>query len=89
MRQIRRSGKFKRDYKKAAMSARDIETLRSVINTIAFGKKLNKKFRDHPLSGEWGGYRELHLKSNWLLIYKTTKKELRLARLGSHSQLFG
>jgi len=89
LRQISRSGSFKRDYKKAEISNEDIKSLRGVINTIARRKKLNKKFRDHPLSGEWKGYHELHLKSDWLLIYKITKNELRLARLGSHSRLFG
>ncbi len=89
MRQIRRSKRFKKDYNKAELTAGDIETLRGVINTIFSGEKLDKKFRDHPLSGIWNGYRELHLKPDWLLIYKITKDELRLARLGSHSHLFG
>ena len=89
MRKIVRSSRFKRDYKKATISAGDIQTLKNVIGTIARREKLSKKFCDHPLKGEWRGYRELHLKTNWLLIYKVTKNELRLARLGSHAQLFG
>ncbi|MEY2862351.1 MAG: toxin of the YafQ-DinJ toxin-antitoxin system [Pseudomonadota bacterium] len=36
------------------------------------------------------GYRECHLKPDQLLIYKTVDDDiLRLARLGSHSELFG
>ena len=45
---------------------------------------------DHALSGDWAGYRECHLKPDLLLIYRKPNAEvLRLARLGSHSELFG
>jgi mRNA interferase YafQ len=41
------------------------------------------------LSGNWAGYRECHLKPDLLLIYcKPDASTLRLARLGSHSELF-
>jgi len=89
LRQIRRSRRFKKDYKKTVIPPKDIKLLKDVINKIANGKKLDKQFNDHPLSGNLKGYRELHLKPDLLLIYKTTKAELRLARLGSHSELFG
>lgn len=89
MREIRRSNRFKKDYKNPKLSDEDVEVLKYVIKTIACGEKLDTKFRDHRLSGEWSGYRELHLKPDLLLIYKTTTSELRLARLGSHSNLFG
>lgn len=89
MKSIRRSARFKKDYKKANLSAGNKQILKSVIHTLACGKQLDKKFRDHPLVGQWKGYRELHLKPDWLLIYKVTDDELRLARLGSHAELFG
>jgi mRNA interferase YafQ len=42
------------------------------------------------LAGDWAGYRECHIKPDLLLIYKKPDDEtLRLARLGSHSELFG
>jgi mRNA interferase YafQ len=45
--------------------------------------------RDHALSGDWAGYRECHLKPDLLLIYrKPDARTLRIARLGSHSELF-
>ena len=47
-------------------------------------------YRDHPLAGDWAGYRECHLKPDLLIIYRKPNPEtLRLARLGSHSDLFG
>jgi mRNA interferase YafQ len=42
------------------------------------------------LSGEGGGYRECHVKPDLLLIYrKPDARTLWLARLGSHSEIFG
>jgi mRNA interferase YafQ len=38
----------------------------------------------------WNGYRECHVKPDLLLIYRKEGEDiLRLARLGSHSGLFG
>jgi mRNA interferase YafQ len=42
------------------------------------------------LSGEWGGYRECHVKPDLLLIYRKPDAEtLWLAWLGSHSEILG
>ena len=48
------------------------------------------KYLDHPLKGEYKGYRELHITPDWLLIYKIKDKELilELTRTGTHSDLF-
>jgi mRNA interferase YafQ len=51
---------------------------------------LPNKLRDHDLIGNWSEHRECHIKPDVLLIYKKPNPEiLRLARLGSHSDLFG
>ena len=51
---------------------------------------LPENARDHVLSGDWVGYRECHVKPDLLLIYRKPGADtLRLARLGSHSELFG
>jgi len=42
-----------------------------------------------PLGGTWADWRECHIKPDLLLIYRKIDDELRLARLGSHSELFG
>jgi mRNA interferase YafQ len=42
------------------------------------------------LSGDWAGCRECHVRPDLLLIYRKPDADtLRLARLGSHSELFG
>jgi mRNA interferase YafQ len=85
---ICRSSRFKKDYKKAKKQKKNIALLKKTITKLANNIKLEEKFRDHSLRGNWRGYRDVHLESDWILIYKKSKSELRLARLGSHSELF-
>jgi mRNA interferase YafQ len=87
MRTIDRSTAFKRDFKKhGEIDAALIEVLYKLISD----EDLPEKYRDHSLSGDWSGYRECHVKPDLLLIYKKPDEDtLRLARLGSHSELFG
>jgi mRNA interferase YafQ len=64
--------------------------LMSVLLALANDRPLELRHRDHDLSGDWAGYRECHVKPDLLLIYrKPDANTLRLARLGSHSDLFG
>jgi mRNA interferase YafQ len=92
MRTIERSSAFKRDYKrvKATPRHRNVDTLLTeVLPLLLDDQPLPANNRDHALSGDWAGYRECHLKPDLLLIYKKPNVEvLRLARLGSHSELF-
>lgn len=64
-------------------------SLTRVLRTLVADKPLDPYQRDHDLSGDWAGYRECHVKPDLLLIYrKSGDGTLRLARLGSHSELF-
>jgi mRNA interferase YafQ len=88
MRQIVHTSQFKRDYKKRLRERGLDELLVGIIDKIAAGDSLAAKFRDHPLKGGYAGCRECHIKPDLLLIYVQTPEELRLIRLGSHSELF-
>ena len=88
MRQIVHTSQFKRDYKKRSRERGMDQLLAGVINKLAGGEPLGTKFRDHPLKGGHAGCRECHLKPDLLLIYVQTPDDLRLVRLGSHSELF-
>ncbi|EHQ53739.1 addiction module toxin, rele/stbe family protein [Ectothiorhodospira sp. PHS-1] len=93
MRTIDRSSAFKRDYKREAKGryrATLDDELKPVLIALATDQTLDVRYRDHDLSGDWAGYRECHIKPDLLLIYrKSDPNTLRLARLGSHSKLFG
>lgn len=93
MRTIERSTAFKRDYKRIKATPRyrkDLDSLLSdLLKFLLADKALPDKNFDHALSGNWNGYRECHIKPDLLLIYsKPDQSTLRLARLGSHSELF-
>jgi mRNA interferase YafQ len=45
-------------------------------------------YSDHPLKGDWKGFRDLHIEPDWLLLYRVEGTELQLARTGAHSDLF-
>ena len=81
---------FKKDYKMAMKRGRKLELLDKVITTLAMGENLPNENRDHDLHGNWKGYRECHIQSDWLLIYKIEKDilVLTLTRTGTHSDLF-
>ena len=94
MRTIERASAFKRDYKRIKATPRhrqDIDDLLSdVLSQLSIDKPLPKANRDHSLGGDWKGYRDCHIKPDLALIYgKPDAQTLRLARLGSHSELFG
>jgi mRNA interferase YafQ len=93
MRAIERSTAVKRDYKretKGQYRATLDADLAPILTALANDQPLPPRRRDHELSGEWGGYRECHVKPDLLLIYRKPDAEtLWLARLGSHSEIFG
>ena len=60
-----------------------------MIDALLLDQALPAVRRDHPLKGEWNGWRELHIQADWLLIYKCGgRDELYLARTGTHADLF-
>ena len=83
------STQFKKDFKKARkLPIEDLSVLFSVISTLEKQETLHVKYKDHELVGNWSGFRECHVKPDWLLVYKVVGTELQLARLGSHNALF-
>ena len=84
------SNQFKKDLKLTKKRGLNLELLSSVVNTLAEGKHLDEKYRDHSLPGEYQGFRECHIEPDWLLVYRIDGKELELFlfRTGTHSDLF-
>ena len=52
------SNQFRKDLKLARKRGLKIERLKEVVNILAEQKKLEDKYRDHGLSGEYKGFRE-------------------------------
>lgn len=90
---VKWSTRFKKDYKLAMKRGYKIDLLDDVIRLIAKGdqqQRLIDEYNDHELSGDWKGHRELHVQSDWLLIYflEDDVLVLTLSRTGTHSDLF-
>ena len=64
--------------------------LQNVIDDLLAEKVLDKKYKDHALAGDYAGFRQCHILSDWLLIYLIDQGQLLLTvtRTGSHSELF-
>ena len=82
------SGAFKRDVKRAEKRGKDMAKLRALLTLLIEQIPLPASYKDHPLKGDWNGYRDAHIEPDWLLIYRVVEEELQLARTGSHSDLF-
>ncbi len=85
---------FRKDYKRESRKQGKIFYLMKKIKTNHMLEKvIYKKYKDHLLKGSYKGRRELHIKPDWLLIYRygiddNQKKAIYFERTGSHSDLF-
>jgi mRNA interferase YafQ len=60
-----------------------VDRLLAVIEVLRLGTSLDPRHRDHPLVGDWRGYRECRIGPDWLLIYRLDEGSVYLARTGS------
>lgn len=90
MREIEIQNRFKRDYKREKKSDSKLDdVLNPVIDMLLRDADLPARLADHALGGELKGFRDCHVKPDLVLIYRKSPDALALARLGSHSELFG
>lgn len=84
------SGKFKKGLKAAKKRGLDIALLDSIVDKLLQGIPLDAKYKDHPLKGNWDGFRECHIQPDWLLIYLIEDDilTLTLVDMGTHADLF-
>lgn len=84
------SNRFKKDLKLAAKRGFDLAELEAVVNRLAAQQPLPDKNRDHTLTGDYIGFRECHIRPDWLLVYRVDGEDLVLFlfRTGSHTDLF-
>jgi len=83
--------KFAKDLKRVEKRGFAIDSLTEVIKKLAGGEKVEEKYQDHPLKGNYSGCRECHITPDWLLIYKIVEAKLLLylTRTETHSDLYG
>lgn len=82
------TGQFKKDFKQCQKRRYNMELLRSVMELLENNNQLPLNKKDHLLSGNYSGYRECHVQSDWLLIYQLKDTSIVFDRTGTHSDLF-
>ena len=84
------TNRFKKDYKLCESRGLDMTLIDKVIALLSATGELPREYNDHSLTEEWRGFRECHIKPDWLMIYAINNGvlTLTLSRTGSHSDLF-
>ena len=85
-----RTTKYERDARRMFRRGKNFDRLDHVIDLLCNEIHLPEQYHDHPLHGDWEGYRECHIEPDWLLVYKIEEKKLILVltRTGSHADIF-
>lgn len=74
------TSQFKRDLKLSKRRNYNLERLYRIMRTIESEDSIKAIFKDHPLSGDWHGHRELQILSK--------KKTVIFVRVGTYADLF-
>jgi len=82
------TNQFKRDYNLQQKRHKDLHLIDDLIKLLVKEEPLPAKNKDHPLQGDYKGYRECHIEPDWLLIYKIEGDNIYFVRTGTHSDLF-
>lgn len=84
------TSQFKRDFKRMKKRGLNMNELQVVLDKLCAERPLEERYRDHALVGRYAGFRECHIRPDWLLVYAIDKDKLILvaSRTGTHSDLF-
>lgn len=90
MYEVRFTTAYKKSYKLMRKRGLDLTLLDEAVDTLRQGKQLDEKYRDHGLGGNFAGFRECHIKPDWLLLYLIENDILTLTLVdtGSHADIF-
>lgn len=69
---------------------RDMHQTALVMSLVLSGNPFPAEYLDHPLTGNYSGYRELHIGGDYLLVYRidTASHTVVFTELGTHAELF-
>ncbi len=88
MRDLVRSGRFRKDLKRVEKRGKDMSKLRAALSLLMQALPLPPEYGDHALKGDWQGWRDLHIEPDWLLIYRIEGEDVRLNCTGTHADIF-
>ena len=80
---------FERGLRRSIRRGKDPDKLWDIVEKLLAEQPLEPRHRLHLLTGNWSGYWECHIESDWLLVWEYDEDILRLSRTGTHSDIFG
>lgn len=95
MLRIETTNAFEKELKLMRKRGKDLNKLQALLELIKDNAHkgvehhllLPEKYRLHKLVGNYNGYWEFHIESDWLLIFYLNNEVLRLEHTGTHSDL--
>lgn len=86
---LKYTGQFKKDLKRYQNKPKKIENLLRVLTLLKENGCVPDEYCPHMLKGEYSGFMECHVENDFLLIWIDEENDqIRLTRLGTHSELF-
>lgn len=86
------TGVFDKDIKTLRRKHTPLKPLWDAVDAITTEDRdlLDGRYHDHALTGQWAGFRELHVKGDWLLVYHIDGGGLTLVltRTSTHGVLY-
>ncbi|KIM02913.1 MAG: hypothetical protein KU29_13475 [Sulfurovum sp. FS06-10] len=79
---------IQRDKKCGQYSQKEFEILKTIISQLQNEEEIDIGFKRHPLKGDMKDTECIHLKGDWLLIFKIDENYLNLIMLGKHTQVY-
>lgn len=79
---------FKKDYRLVGKRGYKLEKLKHIMTLLLEEKQLPQACCEHELIGEWKGVFDVHVESDWLLLFRRLPGVIHFERTGSHSDLF-
>lgn len=63
---VEQTSLFKKDFKRCKKKHYDVSKIKKIVILIVKGEKerLIRKYKDHGLTGNWQGFRELHIEKD-------------------------
>ena len=83
------STQFKKDLKRYQNKPSKIAALKVVLKSLSETGIVPDSYYPHPLHGDFKGFMECHVEGDMLLLwFDVDNQTIKLARLGSHSEVF-
>ena len=79
---------FHKDIDLAKKRGKKLDKLKEIMSLLIEGERLPDKNKDHKLVGVFKNFRECHIESDWLLMYKVESANIIFIRTGTHTDLF-